>query len=70
SRSPLVIRQILAIGEDLKRGIRSIKEIVVFDEEGITEETLLPLIWALRIRFSAARYSFLRRSSWSTVPVM
>src|ERR1017187_2070118 len=33
SRSPLVIRQILVIGEDLKRGIRSIKEIVVFDEE-------------------------------------
>src|SRR5664279_1239084 len=30
----------------------------------------LPLIWALRIRFSAARYSFLSRSSWSTVPVM
>src|ERR1035438_8512900 len=30
SRSPLVIRQILVIGEDLKRGIRSIKEIVVF----------------------------------------
>src|ERR1035437_8940471 len=29
-----------------------------------------PLIWALRIRFSAARYSFLSRSSWSTVPVM
>jgi RNA polymerase primary sigma factor len=40
SRSPLVIRQILVIGEDLKRGIRSIKEIVVFDEEGVTEETL------------------------------
>ena len=40
SRSPLVIRQILVIGEDLKRGIRSIKEIVVFDEEGITEEIL------------------------------
>ncbi len=40
SRSPLVIRQILVIGEDLKRGIRSIKEIVVFDEEEITEETL------------------------------
>src|SRR5437773_11703939 len=30
----------------------------------------LPLIWALRIRFSAARYSFLSSSSWSTVPVM
>jgi RNA polymerase primary sigma factor len=40
SRSPLVIRQILVIGEDLKRGIRAIKEIVVFDEEEITEETL------------------------------
>ncbi len=40
SRSPLVIRQILVIGEDLKRGIRSIKEIVAFDEEEITEETL------------------------------
>src|SRR5271167_4101503 len=39
SRSPLVIRQILVIGEDLKRGIRSIKEIVVFDEEEITEGT-------------------------------
>jgi RNA polymerase primary sigma factor len=40
SRSPLVIRQILVSGEDLKRGVRSIKEIVVFDEEGITEEIL------------------------------
>src|SRR5271169_5308701 len=40
SRSPLVIRQILVIGEDLKRGIRSIKEIVVFDEEEVTEENL------------------------------
>jgi RNA polymerase primary sigma factor len=40
SRSPLVIRQILALGEDLKHGIRSIKESVVFDEEEVTEETL------------------------------
>ena len=40
SRSPLVIQQILVIGEDLKRGIRSIKEIVVLDEEEITEGTL------------------------------
>jgi RNA polymerase primary sigma factor len=40
SRSPLVIRQILIIGDDLKRGIRSIKEIVVFDEDEITEKTL------------------------------
>ncbi len=40
SRSPVVIRQILSIGEDLKSGVRSIKEIVVFDEEEITEEIL------------------------------
>ena len=40
SRSPIVIRQILAIGEDLKRGVRSIKEIIVFDEEEITEKVL------------------------------
>ncbi len=40
SRSPLVIRQILVAGEDLKRGIRSIKEVVAFDDDEITEETL------------------------------
>ena len=40
SRSPIVIRQVLAIGEDLKRGIRSITEIVVFEEEEITDEIL------------------------------
>jgi hypothetical protein len=41
SRSPIVIRQILAIGEDLERGIRSIKEVVVFDDEEITDEDIL-----------------------------
>jgi RNA polymerase primary sigma factor len=41
SRSPIVIRQVLAIGKDLKRGARSIKEIVTFDEEEITEKVLL-----------------------------
>src|SRR5882724_9757272 len=40
SRSPIVIRQIRAIGEDLRHGVRSIKEIVVFDEEEVTEEIL------------------------------
>ena len=40
SRSPIVIRDIIAIGEDLKRGVRSIKEIVIFDEEEITDEVL------------------------------
>jgi RNA polymerase primary sigma factor len=40
SRSPIVIREVLAIGEDLKRGVRSIKGIVAFDEEEITEKVL------------------------------
>jgi len=40
SRSPIVIRQVLTIGKDLRRGVRSIKETVVFDEEEITEEIL------------------------------
>jgi len=38
SRSPIVIHQVLTLGDDLKRGVRSIKEIVVFDEEELTEE--------------------------------
>jgi RNA polymerase primary sigma factor len=40
SRSPIVINEVLAIGEDLKRGVRSIKEVVIFDEEEITDEIL------------------------------
>jgi len=40
SRSPIVIQQVLALGEDLKRGLRSIKDLVVFDEEEITDEIL------------------------------
>ena len=38
SRSPIVIKDILALGEDLKKGVRSIKELVAFDEEEITDE--------------------------------
>ncbi|ADW67149.1 RNA polymerase sigma factor RpoD [Granulicella tundricola] len=40
SRSPIVIREIVALGEDLRRGVRNIKEIVTFDEEELTEEIL------------------------------
>ncbi len=40
SRSPIVIREVLATGENLQRGTRSIKEVVIFDEEEITEEIL------------------------------
>ena len=38
SRSPIVIRELLAMGEDLRKGVRSIKEVVTFDEEEITDE--------------------------------
>ena len=38
SRSPIVIREIAGLGEDLKRGVRNIKEVVTFDEEELTEE--------------------------------
>ncbi|MGH9521122.1 MAG: sigma-70 family RNA polymerase sigma factor, partial [Terriglobales bacterium] len=41
SRSPIVIREVLALGEDLKKGVRSIKEVVTFDEEEITEDVLM-----------------------------
>jgi RNA polymerase primary sigma factor len=41
SRSPVVIREIVALGEDLKRGVRNIKEIVIFDDEELTEEVVL-----------------------------
>ena len=40
SRSPIVIHLVLAIGEDLKRGLRSIEGIVVFDEEERSDEIL------------------------------
>ena len=40
SRSPIIIREIVAIGEDLEKGVRSIKEIVTFDEEELTDEIL------------------------------
>ena len=40
SRSPIVIREIVALGEDLRRGVRNIKEVVTFDEEELTEEIL------------------------------
>jgi RNA polymerase primary sigma factor len=38
SRSPIVLKELLATGEDVRKGTRSIKTIVQFDEEEITEE--------------------------------
>jgi RNA polymerase primary sigma factor len=40
SRSPLILKELLDVGEDLRQGSRSIKEIVVFDDEELTEEKI------------------------------
>jgi len=40
TRSPIVIKEIIATGEDLRKGMRSIKEIVQFDDEELTEEKI------------------------------
>lgn len=38
TRAPLILKELLQVGEDLKNGSRSIKEIVQFDDEELTEE--------------------------------
>ena len=38
SRLPIVIKEIIAIGESLRRGMRSIKEIIQLDDEELTDE--------------------------------
>jgi RNA polymerase primary sigma factor len=53
SRSPIVIREIAALGEDLKRGVRNVKEIVVFDEEELTEEVVQARVKATVTRIDA-----------------
>ena len=40
SRSPIILKELLTVGEDLRRGTRSIKEIVQFDDEELTEEKI------------------------------
>jgi RNA polymerase primary sigma factor len=40
SRSPIVLKEILAIGEDLRKDTRSIKEIVPFNDDELTEERI------------------------------
>jgi len=40
TRSPIVLKEILGIGDDLRTGARSIKEIVQFDDEELTEEKI------------------------------
>ncbi|HWZ12383.1 MAG TPA: RNA polymerase sigma factor RpoD [Acidobacteriaceae bacterium] len=50
SRSPIVIREIMGLGEDLKRGVRNIKEVVIFDEEEVTEEVVQARVKATVVR--------------------
>ena len=40
SRSPIVLKELLAIGKALREGTRSIKEIVQFDDEELTDEKI------------------------------
>ncbi|HEY4579409.1 MAG TPA: RNA polymerase sigma factor RpoD [Candidatus Acidoferrales bacterium] len=40
TRSPIVVKELVAIAEDLREGARSIKEIVQFDDEELTEEKI------------------------------
>jgi RNA polymerase primary sigma factor len=56
SRSPIVIREIVALGEDLKRGVRNIKEVVLFDEEEVTEEVVLA-----RVKQTSARVESMKK---------
>jgi len=37
TRSPIVIKELIAVGDGLRKGARSIKEIVQFDDEELTE---------------------------------
>jgi RNA polymerase primary sigma factor len=53
SRSPIVIREIVALGEDLKRGVRNVKEVVIFDEEELTEEVVQARVKATVARIEA-----------------
>jgi RNA polymerase primary sigma factor len=40
SRAPLILKELLQVGDDLRKGSRSIKEIVQFDDEELTEEKI------------------------------
>jgi RNA polymerase primary sigma factor len=53
SRSPIVIREIAALGEDLKRGVRNVKEVVIFDDEELTEDVVQTRVKATVSRIEA-----------------
>ena len=40
SRSPVVVKELIAIGQEIRNGTRSIREVVQFDEEDLTEKKI------------------------------
>ena len=40
TRAPLIVKELLQVGEDLRNDSRSIKEIIQFDDEELTEENV------------------------------
>jgi RNA polymerase primary sigma factor len=40
TRSPLIVKELLQVGEDLRNGSRSIKEIIQYDDEELTEDNV------------------------------
>jgi RNA polymerase primary sigma factor len=40
TRAPLILKEVFKVGEDLRKNARSIKEIVQFDDEELSEETV------------------------------
>jgi RNA polymerase primary sigma factor len=64
SRSPIVIREILSTGDDLKRGVRSIKEVVTLgDEEEITEEVLQNRLKEVTVQIDELQKHYKRASA-------
>ncbi len=60
SRSPIVVREVFAIADDLKTGLRSISEIVVIDDEEITEAILKHHAQELTRQIDKARQHYKR----------
>jgi RNA polymerase primary sigma factor len=58
SRSPIVFHQVLAMGEELKRGLRSIRDTVVFDEEEITEEIVQDRVKEITRRIDQIHHNY------------
>ena len=62
SRSPIVVHQVLIMGEELERGLRSIHETVVCDEEEITEEMVADRVKETTRRIDQLRKHYKRAS--------